>query len=125
MLQSLTDIDEVLLPKLQEGAKPKRLIVAGHSLGGAIATGALGYLLKRFDFATSPHEVLFVTAGQPRFGDHHFKLWLDGELRRLSDLGKCSAGRIVNDHDIVPTLPSRFLGMEHSCKLCHLVTSKG
>jgi hypothetical protein len=122
MLASRTDIDEVLMPQLRS-EQPKRIIVCGHSLGGAIATGALGYLLKKFDFASSPHELLFVTAGQPRFGDKQFFQWLNSEVQRLEKLGKCTALRIVDDYDLVPTVPFRAFGMKHVGKLC-LVTHR-
>jgi hypothetical protein len=126
MLASRVDIDEVLLPQLRDFNRPKRLIVCGHSLGGAIATAAFGYLFQKFDFASSPHVLLFVTAGQPRFGDRQFNHWLNSEVQRLRflDSGKCSALRIVDDYDIVPTVPPRAFGMKHVGKLC-LVTHRG
>lgn len=123
LLASLPDIEAALLPHLRDG-KPKRLIIAGHSLGGAIATGALGYLLQRFNFATSPHQLLFVTAGQPRFGDADFVAWLDRELGKLRRHNKCCATRLVNDCDGVPMVPPRNFGFDDCGKLC-LLTRDG
>jgi len=122
-LSSIPDIQEVLLPQLQ-GPHPKRLVIAGHSLGGAIATGALAYLLQSIDFAALPHNVLFVTIGQPRFGNQHFRQWVDSELVRLRKLGKCCAARIVHDHDGVPLVPPERMSYEHVADL-HLLTEAG
>ncbi|CAJ1374367.1 unnamed protein product [Effrenium voratum] len=121
-LASVCDINQKLMPQLRDTSRPKRLIIAGHSIGGAIAMGALGYLLQSFDFASSPHRILFVSTGQPRFGDDIFASWLDKQLASLRRAGKCCAVRLVNDCDAVPTVPAS--GYRHAGKLC-LLTSEG
>jgi len=122
-MSSLPDIEEVLIPLLS-GPQPKRLILAGHSLGGAIATGALAYLLKRLDLAASQHRLLFVTIGQPRFGDERFRAWVDAEIQSLRALGRCDAARFVHDNDGVPMVPPERFGYRHVGEL-HVLTEMG
>mmetsp|Transcript_53446 Transcript_53446/g.134993 ORF Transcript_53446/g.134993 Transcript_53446/m.134993 type:complete len:430 (-) Transcript_53446:127-1416(-) len=122
-LSSMSDIEEVLIPLL-EGPKPRRLILAGHSLGGAIATGALAYLLKRLDFVASQHRLLFVTIGQPRFGDQRFRAWVRAEVQKLRKLDRCVAARFVHDHDGVPLVPPEHLAYTHVSEMC-LLTEDG
>ncbi|CAK9006136.1 Phospholipase A(1) DAD1, partial [Durusdinium trenchii] len=109
-LASLCDINQKLMPQLRDVSRPKRLIIVGHSIGGAIAMGALGYLLQTYDFAASPHRILFVSTGQPRFGDQGFVENLEKQLSQLRRSGKCCAVRLVNDCDAVPTVPSSLSG---------------
>eukprot|EP00931_Biecheleriopsis_adriatica_P046619 TRINITY_DN26798_c0_g1_i1.p1 TRINITY_DN26798_c0_g1~~TRINITY_DN26798_c0_g1_i1.p1 ORF type:complete len:424 (+),score=68.05 TRINITY_DN26798_c0_g1_i1:76-1272(+) len=118
----LHDIDTFLLPQL-ESKESKCLVVAGHSLGGAVAHGAVAYLLTKFDFAASPHKLIFVTLGSPRYGDEHFVAWLTARLRKLQRLDKCRVGRLVNDHDIVTTVPPCLLGFQHIPDMCLLTHS--
>lgn len=123
-LASVCDINQKLMPQLRDVSRPKRLMIVGHSIGGAIAMGALGYLLQTYDFASSPHRILFVSTGQPRFGDEIFANSLDKQLASLKRSGKCCAVRLVNDCDAVPTVPSTAGGYRHAAKLC-LLTSEG
>jgi len=109
---SVHDIDAVLRPMLQ-ASRPLRLIVAGHGTGGALATGALAYLLKGVDFARTPHRVLFVTTGQPRFGDGSFRAWLEAEVQRLGHLGKCGFARLVGEADPMPAAPQGSAALVH------------
>jgi len=122
-MSSLPDIEQVLIP-LFSGPEPRRLILAGHSLGGAIATGALAYLLKRLDLAASQHRLLFVTIGQPRFGDERFRAWVDAEIQSLRALGRCDAARFVHDNDGVPMVPPERFGYRHVGEL-HVLTEMG
>jgi len=118
---ALPDIETHLLPQLEQSASPKRVIVAGHSLGGALATGALAYLLGKFDFAASPHEVHLVTLGAPRFGDARFVGKMMAQVKQLEGMGKCSIRRVVHHDDAVPTVPPELFGFEHVGGLCRLV----
>lgn len=86
----------------------------------AFSSLSRGYLLQSFDFAASPHRILFVSTGQPRFGDEAFARALDRQLAQLRH--KCCAVRLVNDQDAVSTVP--FRGYRHAAKLC-LLTSEG
>eukprot|EP00931_Biecheleriopsis_adriatica_P076593 TRINITY_DN50286_c0_g1_i1.p1 TRINITY_DN50286_c0_g1~~TRINITY_DN50286_c0_g1_i1.p1 ORF type:complete len:464 (-),score=77.39 TRINITY_DN50286_c0_g1_i1:81-1433(-) len=124
LLASLCDINQKIMPQLRDTSRAKRLVIVGHSIGGAIAMGALGYLLQSFDFATSPHRILFVSTGQPRFGDEVFAVWLNKQIAKLQRLGKCIAVRLINDCDAVPTVPSSGSGFCHAAKLC-LLTHEG
>ncbi|MBD1380460.1 lipase family protein [Metabacillus arenae] len=76
-------------------SRSKRLFVAGHSLGGALA------VLAAFDFAVNTRfKNPFVYAyGSPRVGDPYF-------ASRFNQTVKKSI-RIFNVHDIIPTLPAQ------------------
>jgi pimeloyl-ACP methyl ester carboxylesterase len=83
----------------------RRLIVTGHSLGGAVATIAAAEWLN-----TGAFDVASVyTYGQPRVGSSAWQQLLD------SKLGDRFA-RFVNDDDIVPRVPP---GFAHAGKLYH------
>jgi len=117
MKASLPDIETHLMPQIRNQSQPKRLIIVGHGIGGAVAMGAFGHLLQSFDFGASPHRILFVSTGQPRFGDEAFAKWLETEILKLQSQGKCSVARVVNEHDTVPTVPSQSAGFCHAAKL--------
>lgn len=72
--------------------KKQAIWIAGHSLGGALATLAA----RRLPAAHKPFEV--ATFGQPRVGNAGF-----GEGYRLRH------NRYVNNHDIVPSVPPRYI----------------
>jgi triacylglycerol lipase len=76
--------------------------VAGHSLGGALATVAAA----QHEFAAA------YTFGAPRVGDAAF--W-----RTL----RCPLYRVVNGKDVVPTVPPRRLGYAHGGELHELGTT--
>lgn len=124
LMATVEDIRKHVLCPLTDSVERKRIMIVGHSLGGAVATGALAFVLRNFNIAASPHQILHVTAGQPRFGDARFAKWLDGQICHLGSLGKCWSARIVSDRDSVPTVPPRKSGFSHCGKLC-LLTSKG
>lgn len=73
--------------------------VTGHSLGGAIATLAAADL-----YSLTPDLTLY-TFGSPRVGDQTFATYFD---KIVPD-----TFRIVNNNDLVPHLPQRFLGFRH------------
>mmetsp|Transcript_24519 Transcript_24519/g.69919 ORF Transcript_24519/g.69919 Transcript_24519/m.69919 type:complete len:485 (-) Transcript_24519:304-1758(-) len=118
-LSTVKDIREVVLPQLLE-RRPKRLVIAGHSLGGALAQGALAYVLKTHDFAVSPHRLLMVTCGSPRFGDVHFRTWVRAEVEALRSIGKCEVARLVHECDGVPLLPPGKMKFAHSMPMTFL-----
>lgn len=71
----------------------KKVWLTGHSLGGAMAV-VCGIYLNKTGLA-KPHVITF---GQPRVGDNSTAKWIDKNMPN-------SYQRIVNDQDIVPTLP--------------------
>lgn len=72
----------------------KRLFIAGHSLGGALATLAAPDVSQRTPFQ-SP---VVYTYGSPRVGDREFaEAWNSAHAAR--------AFRIANTSDIVPSIP--------------------
>ncbi|MEO6598210.1 MAG: lipase family protein [Planctomycetota bacterium] len=73
--------------------------VTGHSLGGALATLA----------AARREFVAAYTFGAPRVGDAAFWQTL-----------RCPLHRVVNDRDVVPTLPPKRLDYTHGGLLQHI-----
>ena len=75
----------------------KQIWLTGHSLGGAMAV-VCGVNLKQKNLA----DPRIITFGQPRVGDNSTAQWIDRSFPK-------SYQRIVNDQDVVPTLPpTRF-----------------
>ena len=74
-----------------------RVIICGHSLGGAVATIIAAHLQDHL-----PHLCL-VTFGSPKPGGKRF-------AQRL----RVRHHRYVHGHDVVPLLPSRLLGFKHT-----------
>jgi len=99
--------------------KARTIWVAGHSLGGALAVLAayrlavLGWQSRRKGFKhpvlTGPIGTLggLYTIGQPRVGNEAFAETVDRQLRSRYF-------RVVNNRDIVPRIPTRFMGFEHA-----------
>lgn len=78
-----------------------RVLVTGHSLGGALAIlGALE--LHRQNLPVSA----VYTFGQPRVGDGGFRTHYDMALRPVTY-------RVVNQNDIVPRTPGWLMGYRH------------
>lgn len=84
-----------LLRELNKLSTTKRLFIAGHSLGGALA------VLAGLDIAVNtPFKNPFVyTYGSPRAGDPIFVSCFNQTVK--------NSFRICNIHDIIPTLPAR------------------
>ena len=89
-----------------EGLNPERkLVIAGHSLGGATATCIADLLWE-----SGNKNVALVTAGSPRPGGRRLK-------RRLKDIEHL---RFVHGNDIVPGTPPRLAGFVHTHPLIYL-----
>lgn len=73
--------------------KGKKIWLTGHSLGGAMAV-VCGVQLKNAKIVAPQ----IITYGQPRVGDNQTARWIDRNFSK-------SYQRIVNDNDVVPTLP--------------------
>ena len=83
-----------------EGLNPERkLVIAGHSLGGATATCIADLLWE-----SGNKNVAIVTAGSPRPGGRRLR-------RRLKDIEHL---RFVHGNDIVPGTPPRLAGFVHT-----------
>jgi Predicted lipase len=84
-----------LIKQLNELSTSKKLFVAGHSLGGALAT------LAALDIAVNTpfKQPAVYTYGSARTGDPAFAARFDQIVT--------NSFRIVNVHDIIPTLPAR------------------
>ena len=83
-----------------EGLNPERkLVIAGHSLGGATATCIADLLWE-----SGNHNVALVTAGSPRPGGRRLR-------RRLKDIEHL---RFVHGNDIVPGTPPWLAGFVHT-----------
>ncbi|MEM9217751.1 MAG: lipase family protein [Cyanobacteria bacterium P01_F01_bin.150] len=81
-----------------------RIIVTGHSLGGALAT--LCALDLQFNFFSSASEqISLYTFGSPRVGNANFKKSFD---RRVPN-----SYRIINGMDIVPAVPRPWQRYRH------------
>ena len=83
-----------------EGLNPERkLVIAGHSLGGATATCIADLLWE-----SGNHNVALVTAGSPRPGGRRLR-------RRIKDIEHL---RFVHGNDIVPGTPPWLAGFVHT-----------
>ena len=83
-----------------EGLNPERkLVIAGHSLGGATAT-----LIADLLWESGNQNIALVTAGSPRPGGRRLR-------RRIKDLEHY---RFVHGDDIVPKTPPWLAGYVHT-----------
>ncbi|KAJ6517387.1 alpha/beta-hydrolase [Mycena vitilis] len=80
-----------------------RVVVTGHSLGGAIASFGAPSLKAALPFAT----VALYTFGQPRVGNAEYARWVE------KTLGEENIYRTVHTLDGVPTMVPRFIGYRH------------
>ncbi|KAG9032260.1 hypothetical protein FRB95_001656 [Tulasnella sp. JGI-2019a] len=85
-------------PSSPRRVKPKRVIVTGYSMGGAVAVLNAMYLRLHLPPST---PVSSFTVGTPKIGNAAFAAWSDKVLAPVA----INSVRIVNAHDIVPTLP--------------------
>ncbi|KAI7872515.1 lipase [Spinellus fusiger] len=82
-----------------------RVLVSGHSLGGALATFATLDLYQR-DMRLSNRNLFAQTYGAPRVGDANFAYYFTSTGISLE--------RTVNNRDIVPHLPPQSFGFLHA-----------
>ncbi|KAL8667999.1 MAG: hypothetical protein Q9168_007136 [Polycauliona sp. 1 TL-2023] len=80
-----------------------RIIVTGHSLGGAVATIAAAEL-RRLDSHFAAAVELY-TFGSPRIANEEAAKWLSAQSHYN--------WRVTNENDVVPRLPIRALGYHH------------
>jgi pimeloyl-ACP methyl ester carboxylesterase len=86
------DIDKFLK---ENGRAKKKIIVTGHSLGGAVATIIAAYIRGTFH-----NDVMLYTFGSPRVGDANF-------VSHYSKADKVHAWRLFNVCDVVPLVPTK------------------
>lgn len=75
--------------------KKKKVVVTGHSLGGAVATLIAAYTAEKIGC-----DVMLYTFGSPRVGDADF-------VKHYSQSGKIHAWRLFNVCDVVPLVPTK------------------
>jgi len=75
-----------------------KLILTGHSLGGAVIAMAAGELSFKFSI-----DAIY-TFGQPRVGNKAYSDWLYSRVKII---------RVTHNKDPVPTLPFSLLGYKH------------
>jgi triacylglycerol lipase len=93
-IQTYRQVRETILDFFSKNGKNKKLRVAGHSLGGALATLAVPDLKKN----TKLKITGVYTFGSPRVGDDAF-------VRAYNRAFGKRTFRLVNTSDIVPSLP--------------------
>ncbi|KAI9297074.1 alpha/beta-hydrolase [Neoconidiobolus thromboides FSU 785] len=83
------------LKELLNEHREYKLVVVGHSLGGAIAT--LSALILRENLGLKDDSLSVFTYGEPRIGDKEFARYLNQQAFSLT--------RVVNNNDLVAHLP--------------------
>ncbi|PNW87796.1 hypothetical protein CHLRE_01g002400v5 [Chlamydomonas reinhardtii] len=97
-------LDDITGSGEKAGGRPWRVLVTGHSLGGALATLAAYELAERRTPARSIQRISLYSYGAPRVGNKAFAEVFD---RLVPD-----TWRITNANDIVPSVP-RLMGYCH------------
>jgi len=82
----------------------RRIIVTGHSLGGAMASNAAAWLMSRPEIDNE--KVWLYTFGAPRMGNKEF-------CEHMDSLGAGRMFRVVHGRDPVPNVPPRWFGYSH------------
>ncbi len=107
--QALSAVRTALLEKVFELHTDQRVIIVGHSLGGALAMLLAADIKK--EIAASHVDVY--TFGQPRVGCPKFISAYEQYVPRYH--------RFVNDKDVVPKVPTNlWLGYRHSTNFFHI-----
>jgi Lipase (class 3) len=110
-LASLPAIRRKIEPLLAADQPPRKLFVAGHSLGAGVATLAACYFMLEFDWTILPHSLVMVTAGSPRSCCRSMKEVIDE--RRLKMGSSVRLYRVVKGQDIVAAFPPSTAGFTH------------
>ncbi|EJD47920.1 lipase [Auricularia subglabra TFB-10046 SS5] len=84
------------------------IMVAGHSLGGAL--GVLDAIAMQIRLPDA--RIQIVTFGQPRLGNQEFADYIDAHFP--------GTVRFTNKRDLVPTIPGRFTGYAHFSTEIHI-----
>lgn len=93
---------KVILPYVAEALEKYpnyKLVLVGHSLGGAVATlGGLDFKARGWD----PHVTTF---GEPRLGNEHLNKYINERFNITSDEAANRFHRVTHAGDPVPLLP--------------------
>ncbi|KAI9294432.1 alpha/beta-hydrolase, partial [Neoconidiobolus thromboides FSU 785] len=103
-----------LLKSLVASHPDYKLIITGHSLGGALATLASIEIQKNFNLSWDRMQLF--TYGEPRVGNTAFVEWFNRQSLTLT--------RVVNNKDIVPHVPPRKFGYSQHQREMHLRDNK-
>lgn len=95
--QAMSKFIQVYLEQFYTGQK---VIICGHSLGGAIAT-LLAEALRR---SPSAYDILLYTYGSPRAGDADF----------VNGAAELAHHRMVNNNDPIPSVPAPWMNTRKS-----------
>jgi|UniRef100_A0A6C0INY6 predicted lipase len=102
LYHSLKPSIETILSNMSMKYNTHRLLITGHSLGGALAT------VTAFDmiYHSLPYDINYlITFGSPRVGNYDFSAYFN--------LFQVYTKRITHYYDIVPHVPEEFLGYMH------------
>jgi len=117
---------EILMKDVANTEKAVRIVVTGHSLGGALATICTAWLMQwfRYEFPgglPNNFRVLSVTFGQPKVGNDDFVANIDKDewTNWTNDSNaKFKTYRIFTPLDPVVTTPPVTLGFRHCYAMC-------
>ena len=96
-----------MIKSMFAGYAGANIMITGHSLGAALAQiAALEFTQNSVYTSLSMGNINTITFGSPR--------WCDETIATLYGEVVDSNWRIVNEHDIVPTLPLMAMGFHHT-----------
>lgn len=121
---------EALLQNGQLNDKVVRIVVTGHSLGGALACLCTAWLMQWFGFVypgglPSQFRLLSVTFGQPKVGNAEFcravqqHEWTNRN-KETGQEAKFKTYRVFSPLDPVITTPPAAMGFSHCYSMCAL-----
>jgi hypothetical protein len=123
----ITDLIDTISTKPNKNV---RLVITGHSLGGALANLCTGWIVKWFEKrggVPSNFRVLAVTFGQPKVGNPAYCKFIDdNQYMRWEERGYAvfKTYRFCTMLDPVPSTPPRSMGYDH-CFAMVTVDDKG
>jgi hypothetical protein len=93
---------KVILPHVTQALEKHpsyKLVLVGHSLGGAIAT------LAGLDFKARGWDPYVTTFGEPRIGNKEMNMYIDERFNTTTNHGHSKMLRVTHINDPVPLLP--------------------
>lgn len=101
----MAKVDSALLEVLEK-KKDAKIIITGHSLGGAVATVYVAHMVQRWK-KTYLGRIKLVTFGSPRVGNMPFKLHIDLMC------GPDNIYRVIYGSDPITFVPLKAMGYHH------------